>query len=326
MPTVVYLSGNERTLHGCASVNEVQFRLCGEPPYFLPEEVILIDYASGKQVKEGEVDKVYVLFRRCDRSPEALSRALTLFADSREESGARRCAAELLLLHPHRAPNIFCVNAWDGNVAVVKAFLAEGIDVNSTDGTAARRTALWVCTRQNHPELVQVLLHASAEVDHASCGGQTPLYTSSERGYIDVVKVLLSANANVDRAESSGLTPLMGSCWNGHVDVVTELIGAKANVNLGRINGETPLYLSAWEGHVDVVKTLLQAGADISQAHKWVSTLLSLSYSGVRHVHVAKILDDAGARCGQCSQRCRNMKECFKGSVAYREETEPSMA
>ena len=122
-------------------------------------------------------------------------------------------------------------------------------------------TALHAGSKGGHPEIVQVLLDAGAEVNPIDSFGDTPLMMAAMRGHVEVVKVLLSAGADVNFVSVlSGYTLLHGAAAYGELAVVRELCERGAERQMTRKNryGRTPLDLAFWCRKDAVVDYLLQ--------------------------------------------------------------------
>lgn len=75
----------------------------------------------------------------------------------------------------------------DGDVQMVKAFLADGADIHSNDDLALR-----FASELGRTEVVEILVKAGANV-HAN-GGE-PLRDATENGHQEVVRILVDAGA-----------------------------------------------------------------------------------------------------------------------------------
>ena len=61
-------------------------------------------------------------------------------------------------------------------------------------------TALYIASQRGHPEVVRLLLDASADKDKAARYGATALFIASLEGHHEVVRLLLQVSADKDRA------------------------------------------------------------------------------------------------------------------------------
>ena len=149
-----------------------------------------------------------------------------------------------------------------GDVAAVRALVADGADVDARQGDGA--TALhWAAHRGDHA-LAEVLIAAGADVDAGNALDATPLWLASQNGDARLVARLLAAGADANLTLRMGETPLMSAARSGDVDTVGLLLAAGADVNAAeRERGQTALMWAAAQGHAEVVRVLAAAGADL---------------------------------------------------------------
>ncbi len=136
------------------------------------------------------------------------------------------------------------------------------MDVNTpeADGT----TALHWAVDGDHPELVELLLHAGASVKAANRYGVTPLWLACANGSAATVVLLLKAGADPNTALPEGETVLMTAARTGRLDAVKALVEAGAAVNAREgWHGQTALMWAAAEGYPAVIQTLVEGGADL---------------------------------------------------------------
>ena len=154
--------------------------------------------------------------------------------------------------------------AMRGDVAAVRALLAEGADVNAPQGDGM--TALHWAAHNGDASLVGILLDAGADVGAGTRIGQyTPLHLAAQGGAGEVVEMLLGAGADpLARTRGAGAAaPLHFAAASGSVPTVEALVAAGADVNAAEEAwGQTPLIFAASKGRTGAVRALLAAGAD----------------------------------------------------------------
>jgi uncharacterized protein len=153
--------------------------------------------------------------------------------------------------------------AMHGDVATVRALLAQGADVNAPQPDGA--TALhWAVFRSNG-ELVAMLLRAGARPGVANRAGATPLWLASVNGDAAAITALLDAGADPNEALPLGRTPLMLASRTGHVDAMKVLLDRGADANAREtLRGTTALMWAADEGQAAAIQLLIDRGADMS--------------------------------------------------------------
>ena len=154
--------------------------------------------------------------------------------------------------------------AMRGDVAAVRALLAEGADVNAPQGDGM--TALHWASHNGDASLVGILIDAGADVGAGTRIGQyTPLHLAAQGGAGEVVEMLLGAGADpLARTRGAGAAaPLHFAAASGNVRAVEALVAAGADVNAAEEAwGQTPLIFAASKGRTGAVRALLAAGAD----------------------------------------------------------------
>ncbi len=163
---------------------------------------------------------------------------------------------------PEPAPLVEAARA--GDMAKVKALLADGADVNSASGDGM--TALHWASHLGDTALVALLLKSGASLTATTrLGDNTPLHVASRQGNGAVVRQLLQAGAKPDVPTVGGATALHLAAASGDSVAIGALIKAGANPN-ARENAwqQTPLMFAAAADRVIAVRALIAGKADPS--------------------------------------------------------------
>lgn len=159
-----------------------------------------------------------------------------------------------------------------GEIGKVNALLAENPGLASkvdSDGN----TPLHGAARNDHKDVVKVLLAHGAEVNAKDNEGATPLHLAAGRGNKDVAELLLANKAEVNAKRRGDATPLHNAASGGHKDVMRLLLAHEADVNATTWGGDTPLHYAALGSGVHiwgrgdskaVVELLLATKADVN--------------------------------------------------------------
>jgi ankyrin repeat protein len=149
-----------------------------------------------------------------------------------------------------------------GDTTAVRNLLLQGqpANVTSIDGTTPLH---WAAYHEN-AAMLDLLVHAGADVKAANRYGATPLSLAAATGNATVIERILKAGADPNAASPGGETALMTVSRTGSVDAVKVLLAYKADVNAREgTRGQTALMWASGEGHADLIKVLLEAGADL---------------------------------------------------------------
>jgi len=151
--------------------------------------------------------------------------------------------------------------AESGDLAEVKRLIAQGADVNASDGDEVR-TPLLAAADGGHAEVVKLLLKNGAKVDMGDSYGYTPLYYAIWSDDEAAVKSLVSSGADVNTRPSNekDYPPLAYAIWQWHKGNVEILLDAGADINTKDEKGYTPLYWAAFSSSKDVLDLILAKG------------------------------------------------------------------
>ena len=218
------------------------------------------------------------------------------------------------------------VSVSDSLPALLDLLLQRGwnVDARQRDG----QTVLTQAAKNDHAELVRLLLKAGADVNQrCECSGiyggnHTPLTLatvssdSSDSGE-RTMQLLLDAGARVDDASADG-TPLVQAARRGSLPRVRLLLTRGADPRRARdADGDTALMhavKAARDG--EMLQALMAAGADAKAPGGGGATALMWA-AAFDYGQVAALLLDAGARIEQASQigRTALMMAAMSGSV-----------
>lgn len=152
--------------------------------------------------------------------------------------------------------------AEERDVPAVHARLhAPNVNVNEAQGDGM--TALHWAAFHDDAELAALLVGAKANLEvRTRVGSITPLILASKNGSAAMVERLLAAGADPNHASDTGTTALMGAAMAGSVACVNVLLDAAADVNARETHhGQTPLMFAAWENRPRVLRLLIGRGA-----------------------------------------------------------------
>jgi pectate lyase len=125
---------------------------------------------------------------------------------------SRKDIAELLIEKGAVASSIYEA-AYTGDIAKVKAFIQDGVDVNAAE--SRRWMPLNFAVSGGHKEVVELLIVHGAKVNPE--GDRSPLHVAAAVGHADVVKLLIANGADVNAGGDR--TPLNVAVKAGHTQL-----------------------------------------------------------------------------------------------------------
>jgi ankyrin repeat protein len=181
--------------------------------------------------------------------------------------------------------------AKNGDVRVLKLFLAAGMDPNAKDDEG--NTPLMYGIAEGRTDIVETLLRAKANVNERNPGGGTALDWAASRGKLDTVRLLLDKGADSQARNEA----LVSAAHSAHPEVIPALLQGGANVNE---IGSRALLAAADTQSVsdqdtsDTLSILLDHGVDVNARDQdgWTALLLAVDK---RRTAATQLLLDRGA-------------------------------
>ncbi|MFW9889160.1 MAG: ankyrin repeat domain-containing protein [Candidatus Thorarchaeota archaeon] len=151
-----------------------------------------------------------------------------------------------------------------GNPAIVKMIEDYRVKMArpSTSGSKEADSQLHESAHDGDLEGVKQAIANGADVEATDGRGMKPIHWAALRGYKEIVVVLLESGADVNGQNSAEWTPVMHASMEGHIEIVRILLDNGAEVNAQTYVAGTALMFASGNGHKQVVKLLLSAGAD----------------------------------------------------------------
>ena len=214
---------------------------------------------------------------------------------------------------------------YKGNLIIVKMLVEAGASVHSTDYT--KETCLTLAAGYGHTETVRYLVGLpEVEVNEKARNKHTALHSAVSRGHPDVVQLLIDAGADIEARNNFGHSPLLVASSKGKLSIVKLLVKAGAELCATDYR-DTCLTLAAGYGHTETVRYL--AGLqdlDVNHAEHGDFTALHNAvygvhwhYSGVPEGYpdVVQVLIDAGADIEAKDDMGRSplLHACCKGNL-----------
>ncbi|XP_043797475.1 transient receptor potential channel pyrexia-like isoform X3 [Apis laboriosa] len=164
--------------------------------------------------------------------------------------------------------------AWQGEIELLDLFYKNGADINATDKIG--RCALFHAAHRGNYEVVNWLLEHGAYTENKlptpKCWGRTAMHQAVKNNHPEVVKLLVNAGADVNARDDRGITPLLLagskvekedsneiSKYNCIIDI---LVSAKVFINVIHPDTDTTaLHSAVLLGSLLATRRLLNGGA-----------------------------------------------------------------
>ena len=204
------------------------------------------------------------------------------------------------------SPLLFASN--EGATDTAKMLLKAGADVSATDNKG--HTCLTLAAYFGHTETVRYLVSfPEVDVNHAG-DDWTSLHWAGQQNHPDVVEVLIDAGANIDTIDEEGFSPLLRASKDASLDTVKMLVKAGADVSLTDNDGDTCLILAACYGHIETVRALLcMPEVDVNQSNDMGATSLNRAVFKKR-ADVVQVLIEVGADVEVKDVKGRTLLHC----------------
>jgi uncharacterized protein len=172
-----------------------------------------------------------------------------------------------------------------GDATTVQALLAHGADVNAKEHEHHQTALMWAAA-ERHPEVVQRLIEARADIRARSLtyaqtvvgeqtqragreeltytvlrGGATPLLFTARVGDAESAKLLLTAGADPNDAQPDEVSALVLAAHSGNGEVAALLLDHGADPDAFG-SGYTALHAAILRSDLNLVKALLAHGAN----------------------------------------------------------------
>ena len=154
------------------------------------------------------------------------------------------------------APVEYFIAAREGDVATLRGYLHNGVDINSVNAGGA--TALEMASQSGKLDVVQVLLSLGASPNPIVPDAfSSALISASTYGHDGIVRLLLENGADPDFPDTEGQTALIWAAGHGmQIEIIETLLkfGASASIR-DKSNNNAAEYAKA-NGHAKIAALL----------------------------------------------------------------------
>lgn len=163
-------------------------------------------------------------------------------------------------------PVAFAINMELGDQDKAREWLDKGMDPDFTGSRIG--SGLMIAAWQGNIELMRLFLARGANIDKLNAHGESALALAAWRGQAQAVRWLLERGAKVN-APDHQWSALHYAVFAGQEALTDELLARGADVNALTSNGSSALMMAAREGHEQLARKLLEKGADRSVRNDW---------------------------------------------------------
>lgn len=188
---------------------------------------------------------------------------------------------------------------------IVEYLISKGAIVDRIGGDLKSTPMHWA-TRQNHLQMVVLLMRHGADPNCVDGEGCTTIHLAAQLGHSVILAFLIAKGIDVDLPDENGKTPLMWSAFRIHsMDPVRLLTTFNANPRVTDHNGNTALHYAAMGGNAMVCTLLLKLGVpvdaqnkdgltaiEIAESKKFVAVVKRLEMEGIYKSKQKSILDN----------------------------------
>ena len=177
--------------------------------------------------------------------------------------------------------------AIDGNAEMFKVLIENGAEIDGPDGRWGSSPLLFAA-QKGWKEIVEILLHAGADVNFKSKSGHDAIYFATDGDHTDIVKLLIEFGIDIDPKN------IYYASATDHIDMIELLLGHGIAINSKTRNGNNCLHYAVYNNCYAAAKFLISRGADIDSKGKNKQKPLHYAASGGR-IEIVKLLLENGA-------------------------------
>lgn len=182
--------------------------------------------------------------------------------------------------------------ARNGHADTVQFLIGEKVDINEANKTTGE-TALILAVKENHLEIVDLLMNHRANNNIRDHTGYSALDWASQQGNRDILPIVMGTPSG-DVVNSEEGNPVVAAVYSGELGIVQSLVQKGYSVNDPDAYGDTPYIAAVETGAVKIATFLQEQGADIHVTDGLGRSPLMLA-AQAGHVDLASHLIGEGA-------------------------------
>ncbi|KAL7942766.1 hypothetical protein V8C42DRAFT_139381 [Trichoderma barbatum] len=164
---------------------------------------------------------------------------------------------------------------WSGNVAVVKALLKAGAQIDLTDDIGG--TPFFYALSYRREAIVELLVQSGATPISEDKMATQLFFSAVKKGDAQVVQLSLDSGIDIESRDDNSMTPLLLAVKEQQLHMVLLLLKQSADIESRDQHGDTALLLAVKKQYPDIVQLLLAHGANIKSQDQHGKTALLLA-------------------------------------------------
>ena len=110
------------------------------------------------------------------------------------------------------------------DIQAIKILLKHRVSVAVRTNSEKRETPICIAAARNHPQVIDILANAGADLNEGNSDGWSPLHVAIQRGAMDSCRKLLVLGTDPNSRDKHGMTPLHIVAVYDRVDMIKMLI------------------------------------------------------------------------------------------------------
>ncbi|XP_065910855.1 uncharacterized protein [Dysidea avara] len=172
--------------------------------------------------------------------------------------------------------------AGDGDIPTVQNLITK-LDINTRgpDRPWLGRTPLMMAARNNHPEIVKMLVDKGTDLNARDKDGRSALNIALCEGNEESAGALITAGADIKITDNDGNTMLMCAARGGCTEVASDLLNT-GSIDINAVNkyGRSALNIAIRDENEELAGALITAGTDIKITDNDGNTMLMCAARG----------------------------------------------
>lgn len=162
-------------------------------------------------------------------------------------------------------------------------------------------TPLFEACKQNHAEMVELLLNRGANILARNSRNDTVMCQVGWHGHTRIGEILLDHGADIDAVNDFRYSALHECCDHGHVEMALMLLRRGARFDMFNKWNNAPIHQACRSGHIKIVRKLLESGDDVNRRDSHIDATPIGEASQHGHADIVQLLLSRGAEPNQRS-------------------------